>query len=102
MLGQRTRGLAVPFLDLGAVHGSLKAQILDDVGALIDSGEFTNGPPVREFEHAFAAYCGREHCVGVANGTDAIRLSLLAAGIEPGNEVIVPANTFIATFEGIA
>jgi dTDP-4-amino-4,6-dideoxygalactose transaminase len=56
---------------------------------------------VREFERSFAAYCGRHYCVGVANGTDALRLALLAAGISPGDEVIVPANTFIATFEAV-
>jgi dTDP-4-amino-4,6-dideoxygalactose transaminase len=101
MLGQRTQRFGVPFLDLGAVHSGLKAQILEDLAALLDSGEFTNGPPVREFEQAFAAYCGRRHCVGVANGTDALRLALLAAGISRGDEVIVPANTFIATFEAV-
>jgi dTDP-4-amino-4,6-dideoxygalactose transaminase len=102
MLEQHTPSLgAVPFLDLGPVHAGLKAQVLDDLGALLDSGEFTNGPPVGEFELAFAAYCDRRHCVGVANGTDAIRLALLAAGIAPGDEVIVPANTFVATFEAV-
>jgi dTDP-4-amino-4,6-dideoxygalactose transaminase len=101
MLGQRTQRFGVPFLDLGAVHSGLKAQILDDLAALLDSGEFTNGPAVREFEQAFAAYCGRRHCVGVANGTDALRLALLAAGISRGDEVIVPANTYIATFEAV-
>jgi dTDP-4-amino-4,6-dideoxygalactose transaminase len=98
MLAQRTQ---VPFLDLGAVHKELREQVLDDLGALLDSGDFTNGPAVREFERAFAAYCGRSDCVGVANGTDALRLALLAAGIVPGDEVIVPANTFIATFEAV-
>jgi dTDP-4-amino-4,6-dideoxygalactose transaminase len=102
MLGQRTPRVGVPFLDLGAVHAGLKAQVLDDLAALFDSGEFTNGPPVRVFERAFAAYCGRSHCVGVANGTEAIHLALLAAGIRPGDEVIVPANTFIATFEAVS
>ncbi|HEV7641124.1 MAG TPA: DegT/DnrJ/EryC1/StrS family aminotransferase [Gaiellaceae bacterium] len=92
---------AVPFLDLGCVHAGLKAQVLDDLAALLDSGEFTNGPPVAAFERVFAEYCGRSRCVGVANGTDAIRLALLAGGIAPGDEVIVPANTFIATFEAI-
>jgi dTDP-4-amino-4,6-dideoxygalactose transaminase len=99
MLGHHTQ---VPFLDLGAVHKGLKRDVLDDLAALLDSGEFTNGPAVRAFEHAFAAYCGRAQCVGVANGTDALRLALLAAGISRGDEVIVPANTFIATFEAVA
>ncbi|MDX6427200.1 MAG: hypothetical protein QOD52_2605 [Gaiellaceae bacterium] len=99
MLEQRQA--AVPFLDLGCVHAGLKADVLDDLAALLDSGEFTNGPPVAAFELEFAEYCGRSRCVGVANGTDAIRLGLLAGGIAPGDEVIVPANTFIATFEAI-
>ena len=102
MLWQRTHRVEVPFLDLGTVHAGLKAPILSDLAALLDSGEFTNGPQVRAFERAFAAYCGRAHCVGVANGTEAIHLALLAAGIRPGDEVIVPANTFIATFEAIS
>jgi dTDP-4-amino-4,6-dideoxygalactose transaminase len=99
MLGQHTQ---VPFLDLGAIHQGLKQDVLDDLAALLDSGAFTNGPAVPAFEEAFAAYCGRRHCVGVANGTDALRLALLAAGISRGDEVLVPANTFIATFEAIA
>jgi dTDP-4-amino-4,6-dideoxygalactose transaminase len=99
MLGQETQ---VPFLDLGTVHEGLKRDLLDDLAALLDSGAFTNGPAVAAFERAFAAYCGRRHCVGVANGTDALRLALLAAGISRGEEVLVPANTFIATFEAVA
>jgi dTDP-4-amino-4,6-dideoxygalactose transaminase len=99
MLRQHTQ---VPFLDLGPVHQGLKREVLDDLAALLDSGDFTNGPAVRAFEQAFAAYCGRRHCVGVANGTDALRLALLAAGTSRGDEVIVPANTFIATFEAVA
>jgi dTDP-4-amino-4,6-dideoxygalactose transaminase len=91
----------VPFLDLGTVHGALRETFLADLGAVIDSGAFTNGPAVREFEHAFAGYCGRTHCVGVGSGLDALRLCLVAAGLEPGDEVIVPPNTFIATFEAV-
>jgi dTDP-4-amino-4,6-dideoxygalactose transaminase len=102
MLEQRAQHLGVPFLDLAPVHGGLKTELLEDLGALLDSGEFTNGPPVRAFERAFAAYCGRSECVGVANGTDALRLALIAAGAAVGDEVIVPANTFIASFEAIS
>jgi dTDP-4-amino-4,6-dideoxygalactose transaminase len=92
----------VPFLDLGAMHVDLKDAILDDVAALIDSGAFTNGPAVAEFERAFADYCGAAGCVGFASGLDALRLALIALGLEPGDEVIVPANTFVATFEAVA
>ena len=73
-----------------------------EISDLIDSGAFTNGPHVGAFEAAFAHYCGAKECVGLASGLDALRLGLLAAGIEPGNEVIVPANTFVATLEGVA
>ena len=92
----------VPFVDLGPSHTDLKQAILDEVAELIDSGAFVNGPPVARFEAAFADYCRRETCVGVASGLDALRLTLLAAELESGSEVVVPANTFVATFEAIA
>jgi dTDP-4-amino-4,6-dideoxygalactose transaminase len=94
--------LPVPFLDLRHVHDGLKAEILSDLSDLIDTNAFTNGPQVRQFEEAYAEWCGSRHCVGLASGLDALRLALLAAGIEPGDGVIVPANTFIATFEAVA
>lgn len=95
------RTTPVPFLDLGRVHAPLKKAILEDIAALIDSGAFSNGPHVEAFETAFAVACGTAHCVGVASGLDALRLTLLAAEIEPGDEVIVPAQTFVATFEAV-
>src|SRR5919206_3119507 len=96
------RGSAhVPFLDLALVHADLKDAIIADIEDVIDTSAFTNGPQVIGFESAFAAYCGTEHAVGVASGTDALRLSLIAAGCAPGDEVIVPANTFIATLEAV-
>jgi dTDP-4-amino-4,6-dideoxygalactose transaminase len=91
----------VPFLDLGLAHRGLKAQLLEDLEALIDTNAFTLGPQVAEFEAAFAAYCGAADCVGVASGLDGLRLALLAAGLEAGDEVIVPAATFAATFEAV-
>jgi len=91
----------VPFLDLRTAHDELKAGLLEEFGRLIDSNAFTNGPAVGAFEEAFAAYCKRSACIGVASGLDALRLALMAAGIEPGDEVLVPANTFIATFEAV-
>jgi dTDP-3-amino-3,4,6-trideoxy-alpha-D-glucose transaminase len=94
----RTR---VPFLDLAPIHRELKEPLLDEIAALIDSGAFANGPQVAAFETAYAAYCGTAHCVGVASGLDALRLGLLAAGIEPGDEVVVPAHTFVATLEAV-
>lgn len=93
--------VTVPFLDLGVTHKALKDEILEDVSRLIDSGAFTNGPEVAAFERAFAGYCGTSASVGIASGLDALRLGLIAAGIEPGDEVVVPANTFVATFEAV-
>jgi dTDP-4-amino-4,6-dideoxygalactose transaminase len=91
----------VPFLDLAGMHAGLKDEIVEDVAALIDSNAFTNGPAVAEFERAFADWCGTAACVGLASGLDALRLGLIALGLEPGDEVIVPANTFVATFEAV-
>ena len=91
----------VPFLDLHATHASLKRAILADVADLIDSSAFSNGPAVGEFESAFAGYCGSACAVGVGSGLDALRLALLAGGLEPGAEVVVPAGTFVATVEAV-
>ena len=92
---------AVPFLDLRPSHAPIKDAVLEEISALLDSGAFTNGPQVREFEQAFAAYCGAAECVGLASGLDALRLGLIAASIQPGDEVIVPATTFVASLEAI-
>jgi dTDP-4-amino-4,6-dideoxygalactose transaminase len=92
---------AVPFFDPGPSFGALKSTLIAEISELIDSGAFINGPQVGAFETAFGEYCGADHCVGVASGLDALRLGLIAAGIEPGDEVIVPANTFVATLEGV-
>ncbi len=98
---KKSAAVRVPFLDLSLSHRDLKAGIVEAIAALIDDGAFTNGPQVREFESAFARYCGSTHAVGVASGLDALRLSLLAAGVTRGDEVIVPANTFVATLEAV-
>ena len=94
-------GVAVPFLDLAPSHAPLKERLVEEIGELFDSGAFTNGPPVAAFEQAFAEYCGVEVCVGVASGLDALRLALIAGGLEPGDEVVVPAATFVATLEAV-
>jgi dTDP-4-amino-4,6-dideoxygalactose transaminase len=91
----------VPFFDLASMHAGLKDALLADFGDLIDSGAFTNGPAVGAFERAFAHSCGIHRCVGVSSGLDALRIGLLSAGIEPGDEVVVPAFTFAATFEAV-
>ena len=92
----------VPFLDLGPSNGPLLEILLEEFAALIESGAFTNGPAVAQFEAAFAEYCGATYCVGVGSGLDGLRLALDTLGLEPGDEVIVPANTFIATFEAVS
>jgi dTDP-3-amino-3,4,6-trideoxy-alpha-D-glucose transaminase len=92
----------VPFVDLTLQIRGLRTEILYDVEQMLDSGAFVNGPAVEAFESDFAESCGRAHCVGVASGLDALRLALLAAGLEPGDEVLVPAMTFVATFEAVA
>lgn len=91
----------VPFLDLSFVTEPIRVEVVAAFERLLDSGAFVNGREVVEFEEVFARYCGVAHCVGMASGLDALRIALLAAGLEPGDEVVVPANTFIATFEAV-
>jgi len=93
--------LSIPFVDLGPSCRPLNEAILADISELLDSTQFHYGPQVAELEERFASYCGVAHCVGMSSGLDALRLALLAAGIEPGDEVIVPANTFVATFAAV-
>ena len=92
---------AVPFIDLGRTHAPLVDDILGDLGALLESGAFVNGPAVVDFEAAFAHFCGIRACVGMASGLDALRIALLALELAPGDEVIVPAETFVATLEAV-
>jgi dTDP-4-amino-4,6-dideoxygalactose transaminase len=94
--------LRVPFYDLGPSHEPLRQRLRAELDALIDANCYTNGPHVAAFEQAWATYCGTERCVGVASGLDALRLALVACGIERGDEVIVPAHTFAATFEAVS
>jgi dTDP-4-amino-4,6-dideoxygalactose transaminase len=92
----------VPFLDLTAVNAQVAEGVLEDIASLLRSGGFTNGPQVAAFEEAFATFCGSTHCVGVASGLDALRLALIGFGLKPGEEVLVPAMTFVATFEAVS
>jgi dTDP-4-amino-4,6-dideoxygalactose transaminase len=91
----------VPFVDLRAAGETLEPAILEDVTTLMRTGAFINGPAVAEFEQAFAAACGRGICVGVSSGLDGLRLALCTLDLRPGDEVLVPAMTFIATFEAV-
>lgn len=92
----------IPFLDLKAPHQELQSE-LDEVWARVrDSGWYILGPEVDAFEREYAAYCGAQHCVGVANGLDALHLALRALGVGTGDEVIVPSNTYIATWLAVS
>lgn len=90
--------LQVPFLDLRPAYFELKAELDAAYQRVMESGWFILGPEVEAFEREFAAYCGAAHCVGVGTGLDALHLALTALEIGPGDEVIVPANTYIATW----
>jgi dTDP-4-amino-4,6-dideoxygalactose transaminase len=93
---------AITFVDLASQHAEIEHEVEAGMRRVIDACAFVNGPDVAEFESAWSAYCGRAHAVGVANGTDALELALRAAGVGFGDEVVVPANTFIASAEAVA
>jgi dTDP-4-amino-4,6-dideoxygalactose transaminase len=88
----------VPFLDIGDLHKALRPQLDSAYHRVMDSGWFIMGPELEAFESEFASYCQVKHCIGVGNGLEALHLLLRAYGIGPGDEVIVPSNTFIATW----
>ncbi|HEX2780673.1 MAG TPA: DegT/DnrJ/EryC1/StrS family aminotransferase [Gemmatimonadaceae bacterium] len=92
----------VPFLDLRAPYLELRAEIDAAMLRVADSGWFLLGEELKAFEREFAACVGTKHCIGVANGLDALHLSLLAFGIGRGHEVIVPSNTYIATWLAVS
>lgn len=94
--------MTVPFLDLKSPYAELKDAIDEAVSRVVSSGWYIGGPEVEQFEADFAAYCGAAHCVGVANGLDALHLTLRALDIGAGDEVIVPSNTFIATWLAVS
>ena len=92
----------VPFVDLRATGAELRGELSTAVSRVMDSGWYLLGPELEAFEHEFAEYCGTRHCVGVASGLSAIELTLRAAGVGPGDEVIVPAYTWIATWLAVS
>lgn len=91
----------VAFLDLAALHAPLRTQLDAAWEHVLTSSAFIGGAAIEAFEARWADYCGTGHCVGVANGTDALELVLAGLGIGTGDEVIVPANTFVATAEAV-
>ncbi|HZS54687.1 MAG TPA: DegT/DnrJ/EryC1/StrS family aminotransferase [Bryobacteraceae bacterium] len=92
----------IPFLDLLTPHDELREELCGVFNAALSTAGFIGGPVVAQFEEEFAQYCDAKHCVGVANGTDALRFALIAAGVKQGDLVITVPNTFIATVEAIS
>lgn len=95
----------IPFLDLKTINAQYRSEMIQAVTRVIDSGWYVQGEEVNEFEREFASYCGVKHCIGVANGLDALILTLRAwkqlGKLTEGDEVIVPANTYIASILAI-
>ncbi len=91
----------IRFLDLHAVNERFRDDINDAIKRVIDSGRYLLGSEVKHFEEEFAKYCGTKHCIGCGNGLDALKLILMSYSFQPGSEIIVPANTFIATILSI-
>ncbi|MCB9933167.1 MAG: DegT/DnrJ/EryC1/StrS family aminotransferase [Planctomycetes bacterium] len=94
--------MGVPFLDLKAQYATIKDEVLAGVASVFDDQAFVLGRYVEAFEAECAKYLGVKHAIGVSNGSDALLISLMAAGIQPGDEVIVPAFTFFATAGAVA
>lgn len=92
----------IKFLDLKSPYLELKSEIDAAVARVLDSGWYIGGPEVEAFEAEYAQYCGTAHAVGVANGLDALHLALRAMYVGPGDEVIVPSNTYIATWLAVS
>jgi len=93
--------MTVKFLDLAGQYESLKKEIDEAIVSVFKSAQFIKGEEVKKFEKAFSQYCGCDHCIGCANGTDALTYLLKAMDLKKGSTVIIPANTFIATAEAV-
>lgn len=97
--------MSIPFLDLGAINAQSRQALIEACTRVIDSGWYIQGQELLQFESEFATYCGAKHCIGVANGLDALILTLRAwielGQLKQGDEVIVPANTYIASILAI-
>ena len=94
--------MRVPFVDLKRQADGLRAEFDAAFHSVVERAAYTMGPELAQFEEAFAHFCGCHHAIGVSSGTDAVKLALVAAGVQPGDDVIVPANTFIATAEAVS
>src|SRR6185369_5183310 len=87
----------IPFVDLKAQYQSIRNEVRAEIDRVLESTQFVLGDAVEQFERDFASYLGVQLAIGVASGLDALRIALEGAGIGAGDEVIIPANTFIAT-----
>lgn len=94
--------MIVPFLNIRASYLSLKEEIDSSIARVLESGQYILGAEVDAFEAEYASFCGAKYAVGVANGLDALHLALQALGVRPGDEVIVPSNTYIATWMAVS
>jgi len=91
--------MRIPLVDLKAQYARIKPEIDAAIREAVESAWFVGGPQLEAFEREFAEYCGTPHAVGVSSGTSALHLALICAGVGPGDEVLVPSHTFIATAE---
>lgn len=94
--------MKVPFVDLSGYLQDDRAAVLEAINGVLDRQHLIMGPELSAFEKEFADYCGARHCIGVGNGLEALSLALRARGIGPGDEVIVPSQTFVATWLGVS
>jgi UDP-2-acetamido-2-deoxy-ribo-hexuluronate aminotransferase len=93
--------MSIPFIDLKAQYQALQPQIQERISSVLEHGQYIMGPEVKELEEKLADYTGATHCITVASGTEALLISLMALGIEPGDEIITTPFTFVATAEVI-
>jgi dTDP-4-amino-4,6-dideoxygalactose transaminase len=89
--------IMIPAEDLTRQYQQIKGEIADAIETVLPSGKYTLGPNLEKFEQQFADFCGVKHCIGISNGTEALHIGLAAMGVEPGDEVITQANTYVAT-----
>lgn len=92
----------IPFFDMNSGHDEIETHLVNAFHRVVKSGHVIMGTELRAFEDEFAEYCGASHCIGVGNGLDALALTLRAKGVGPGDEVIVPSQTFIATWLAVS
>src|SRR5262245_22881779 len=99
MEGNRT--VTIPLVDLSVQHAQIAEEVEEGFAEVLSAGDFIGGKAVAAFEQEYAEFVGARSCIGVANGTDALEIALRVLGVGHGDEVVVPANTFIATAEAV-